>query len=113
MTERHPEIAVYSDAENRVVTEAVVVTHHAGRCPLPFCAIHRPSAHHLADAPLQWREDKNRMDRICGHGSAHPDEDFLDWVQATQGLLQAAVAGVHPCDGCCGDPVLSYEGTKA
>lgn len=104
MTEQHPEIAVYSDADGRVVNDAVVVTHDDGCCPLRYCAIHRPSAHHLVDAPMQWREDTARMERICRHGVAHPDEDFLDWVQAMGGLLEAAVADVHACDGCCGDP---------
>lgn len=102
MSERHPEITVYTDA--RTVPDAVVVTHNVGRCPLRYCAIHLPSAHHLVGAPLQWREDVGRMERICRHGIAHPDEDFLDWIHATQGLLRAAAAGIHQCDGCCGDP---------
>ena len=107
VTERHPEIVVYSEDEGRTVSGAVVVTHNDGHCPLRYCAIHRPSAHHLVGAPLQWREGTGRMERICGHGIAHPDEDFLDWVQARRGLLEAAVAGVHDCDGCCGDPDTS------
>ena len=50
-------------------------THGPDECSGPFCVIHNPSDHPLADAPMRWRSDKHVMERICPHGIGHDDPD--------------------------------------
>jgi hypothetical protein len=62
--------------------------HEQEECDGPPCAIHHPSAHHMAGWPIQWRNDRGIWERVCPHGIGHPDPD--------QGC-----EGTHGCDGCC------------
>ncbi|QNE35876.1 hypothetical protein [Leifsonia shinshuensis] len=99
MSERHPEISIYG-ASGPV--DGVLVTHEVGECLLAHCAIHSPSQHPLASAPLRWRSDLLILERVCPHGIGHPDADGLDHVFVVDGEMAAAVLAVHTCDGCCG-----------
>lgn len=72
-----------------------------GRCP-----IHNPSDHHMRDWPLHWRggpfDSGQGFERICPHGVGHPDPDT---VRRAIEYHEDLSAGVHGCDGCCGDRV--------
>lgn len=62
------------------------------------CAIHnRPSAHPLHDAPMNWREDRGILERICSHGVGHPDADSAAYLSS----IGQGYQNVHGCDGCC------------
>ena len=75
----------------------VVLTgvHPAERCEGQPCVIHHPSDHHMRDWPLNWRQDRGLMERICPHGVGHPDPDDVN------------PDTVHGCDGCCRELVAS------
>lgn len=62
------------------------------------CAVHnRPSDHPLKSAPLNWREDRNILERICEHGIGHPDFDSATYLTK----IGNGYENVHGCDGCC------------
>lgn len=64
----------------------------------PGCAIHdRPSDHPLKEAPLNWREDRGILERICHHGVGHPDRDSAAYLTSIGEDNQ----NIHGCDGCC------------
>ena len=65
--------------------------HGAARCAGAVCCIHAPSAHHMRSWPQVWRADRGLVERLCPHGTGHPDPDDLRGSTA-----------VHTCDGCCG-----------
>lgn len=86
------------------IGEGVLRTHGASQCrgPLadngnPVCCIHNPSDHHMVTWPQNWRGDKGIMERLCSHGTGHPDPDDLKVRTTTW-------AGVHGCCGCCLSP---------
>lgn len=56
------------------------------------CLVHRPSDHHMRSWPLNWRADRNLMERWCPHGIGHPDPDEINPDTS------------HGCDGCCQPP---------
>lgn len=62
------------------------------------CVIHNPSDHVMRDFPLHWRWDRLIMERICPHGTGHPDPDDM-WFQVN--VLGDEHAGIHGCCGCC------------
>jgi hypothetical protein len=63
--------------------------HRPWDCLGGTCWIHKPSAHHMRDWDVVWREDRQMLERLCEHGVGHPDPDqpLTDWV--------------HGCCGCC------------
>lgn len=73
------------------------------------CCIHRPSAHHMAAWPMNWRSDTRVMERICPHGTGHPDPDHMAYVTSLESWHSTggedsgdmSWQGVHGCDGCC------------
>jgi hypothetical protein len=71
------------------------------------CCIHNPSQHPLSEAPLVWREagafdiKPSHMERVCEHGTGHPDPDGLAYLRRTGHEELAASLSVHGCDGCC------------
>ena len=71
--------------------------HPRTACAGEHCVLHNPSDHALRDAPLNWRGDRNLMERTCPHGIGHPDPDSVAYLE-TVGIEGA---GVHGCDGCC------------
>ena len=63
------------------------------------CGIHdRPSNHALADAPMNWREDRSILELFCPHGIGHPDLDSARYLES----IGKSYENVHGCDGCCG-----------
>lgn len=76
-------------------------THPEGACSGEFCCIHKPSDHPMKDFPLNWREDRNLMERICSHGIGHPDPDDLAHKKRTVPNYENYAFGVHGCCGVC------------
>lgn len=74
--------------------------HPPGKCAGQACMIHNPSDHHMRGWPLNWRDDKRVMERICPHGVGHPDPDSAAFLASVgeQGRT------LHGCDGCCEVP---------
>ena len=70
-------------------------THNPKLCKGRGCAIHNhPSDHPLKEAPLNWREDRGILERICKHGVCHPDLDAALYLAS----IGKGVENVH---GCC------------
>lgn len=77
------------------------VQHHpATVCEGQTCCIHNPSDHHMREWGLNWRADRQFMERLCPHGVGHPDPDSLRRNKVFLGRDM----GVHGCDGCCQKP---------
>jgi len=74
-------------------------THPPERCTGQYCCIHNPSAHHMVTWPLNWRDDKGHMERICPHGIGHPDPDDMAYWERLGKPLD--LLSIHGCDGCC------------
>lgn len=88
------------------MTNVLLKTHEEWQCRGQFCCIHNPSDHHMLEWPLNWRQDKGVMERICEHGIGHPDPDGAAYNErAGRGYLN-----VHGCCGCCQTP--EQKGTE-
>lgn len=80
-----------------------VRVHPAAKCAGETCCIHNPSDHPMREFPLYWRADRALMERICPHGTGHPDPDDLAYKKRSLGAGYRNYAfGTHGCDGCCG-----------
>ncbi len=86
---------------------ALVNVHDPAACAGRACVIHGPSGHHMAGWPLNWRDDRGLMERICPHGIGHPDPDDVAYRER----VNQRGFGVHGCDGCCVPPELSRGGS--
>lgn len=73
----------------------ILETHGPSRCAGDSCCIHNPSNHPLRERPLNWRNDRGFMERICEHDIGHPDPDDI------MVRLRSKTYGTHGCDGCC------------
>lgn len=70
-----------------------LIVHGQASCEPP-CPVHAPSDHPLAEARLHWRSDRGLWERICVHGTGHPDPDeYASHAYETHGCCAA---------GCCG-----------
>lgn len=73
-------------------------THDPSLCEGRGCAIHNhPSDHPLKDAPLYWRPDRGILERVCKHGTGHPDADSAAYLRSVGRDWE----NVHGCDFCC------------
>lgn len=79
-----------------------VLVHDSSKCEGANCVIHNPSDHHMKDWPTHWRDDRKLMERLCEHGTGHPDPDDLAF-KASIGI-DASTEAVHGCCGCCAPP---------
>lgn len=88
-----------SEEKYGIQTGAGVLTnvHDPAVCAGEWCVVHRPSAHHMRDWPLNWRGDRGLMERLCPHGIGHPDPDDMSFHTRHD----RDYMGVHGCDGCC------------
>jgi len=77
------------DRRVKLVGGSTIYAHDKTQCDKEVCCIHNPSDHHMKEWPQNWRSDRGMMERICPHGTGHPDPDDLN--EDT----------VHGCDGCC------------
>lgn len=72
--------------------------HDPRACEGRGCAVHdHPSDHALNRAPLNWREDRNILERVCKHGVGHPDFDSAEYLAS----IGRGFENDHGCDGCC------------
>ena len=72
--------------------------HDPKLCADRGCGIHNhPSEHPLNEAPLNWREDRNILERLCRHGVGHPDYDSAKYLES----VGQGYENIHGCDGCC------------
>lgn len=65
------------------------------------CVIHNPTPHHMRLWQLHWRDDRGIFERICEHGTGHPDPDQFPYWKEHGKMAEA----VHGCDGCCAPPL--------
>lgn len=89
--------AIKAPTERQRVGDALLQTHTEQACQGEACCIHNPSDHHMKNWGLMWRTDKMIMERVCPHGTGHPDPDDVAWRERTG----RKSASVHGCDGCC------------
>lgn len=75
----------------------IINVHPASACKGRPCVVHHPSDHRMREWALNWRDDRGLMERLCPHGTGHPDPDDMAY-QASAGR---SWQGVHDCDGCC------------
>lgn len=90
-------MAVYTLPNGQTLT----CVHSDINCVGGGCALHHPSAHHMTDWPLLWRDDRGLMERVCTHGVGHPDVDHLTYIQSIYGYDAYYADALHGCDGCC------------
>lgn len=64
-------------------------------CEAP-CPLHAPSGHHMQTWPLEWRADRQILERVCPHRVGHPDPDDRQ-------VRNEEYQRIHGCDGCCSD----------
>lgn len=104
------EYDVYICGDGHVVSHL----HDPRVCHGRNCVIHNPSDHIMKDWPTHFRDPMvehfsmgmkpGLMERICPHGTGHPDPDSADfWVNE----VKMEDYGIHGCDGCCGEPSLN------
>lgn len=70
------------------------------------CSVHNPSDHHMRTWPTNWRADRYQLERLCMHGTGHPDPDDLAYHVSRGQEWKAA----HGCDGCCRPPAPELPG---
>lgn len=93
--------------------------HSAVKCEGEACVLHNPSDHHMADWPMSRRFDKRPpiVERLCPHGTGHPDPDSAAWaqraVQEDDELVwqdersDGEYVWIHGCDGCCAQDMVA------
>ena len=81
-------------------TNQLMTVHHVSRCS-GRCAIHNPSDTNMSKMRRHWREDSGFMERICEHGTGHPDPDQVRFWEMIFAPPRVAELSDHGCDGCC------------
>jgi len=76
--------------------------HPLARCEGHACCVHNPSDHHMRGWRQHWRDDAQKMERLCPHGIGHPDPDDLAYQEQVC-HANVALARIHGCDGCCSE----------
>ena len=75
-------------------TENWIYCHDMQTCYGDFCTLHNRSNHPMRHLPQHFRFDRMIMERICEHGTGHPDPDEFS-------IRNGEDDGVHGCCGCC------------
>ena len=52
-----------------------IICHRDGECQQYYCPVHHRSDHTLRAWEQSWRSDVGIMERVCPHGTGHPDPD--------------------------------------
>lgn len=61
----------------------------------------------MSDWYVLWRDDRGIFERVCSHGTGHPDPDqFEYWFQHDMEAEK-----IHGCCGCCSG--YDFNGNKA
>jgi hypothetical protein len=95
-------IVAEEDYSLTFVGEQLIRTHGPSQCAGRSCCIHDPSLHHMREWPLNIRFDRGITERICPHGTGHPDPDDATYRRT---LAREFDSGIHGCCGCCTQPV--------
>jgi len=92
------------------VFKSSVKTHASGDCGGEYCCLHNPSDHPFKDAPMILRLDREvpLVERVCEHGTGHPDPDSVAYFQRDGGHESV---DVHGCCGCCTSTETSFQPT--
>ncbi len=80
--------------------EILTNVHPIGVCSERVCVMHSPTKHHMSDWEPIYRRDRNIFERLCEHGTGHPDPDQFEYWEKNNMEFEA----VHGCDGCCAPP---------
>ena len=81
---------------------SLVNLHEPRECQGRGCGIHgHPSGHALRNAPLNWRTDAQKLERLCPHGIGHDDFDAVQYQLSRTKPEEQGYVGRHSCDGCC------------
>lgn len=81
----------------------ILAVHSPTKCVGEHCSVHNPSQHHMVMWPQHWRDDRGLMERICSHGTGHPDPDDLEHKkQVMTGDVYRGYA--FEAHGCCVPP---------
>src|SRR5882762_3100816 len=77
--------------------------HPVSQCEGQTCVVHNP-----LDGPWRalwslWRQDRGIVERICQHGTGHPDPSQFEHWRAIGQDWQS----IHGCDGCCSDWLIT------
>lgn len=74
------------------------------------CCIHDPSDHGMRAWPMNWRSDTEVMERMCEHGTGHPDPDHMAYVRSL--TPEHDCPDEYPGDegGACPYPHLEWQG---
>lgn len=76
--------------------------HSALDCAGRECIIHSPKPRDTDDWPLLWRGDRAIFERICPHGTGHPDAaQFEYWHEQDEDWQR-----IH---GCCIEHCTQHE----
>lgn len=80
-----------------------LLVHDRAQCKGEHCPLHNPSRHHMRAWTKVVRLDKLALvERVCKHGTGHPDPDSLAYLNRALGERAENYAlGMHGCDGCC------------
>lgn len=70
--------------------------HHCAGEP---CTFHNPTEHKMRDWPVILRASA-LIERVCEHGTGHPDPDSAWWKNKQMGH-EPGTWETHGCDGCC------------
>ena len=73
-----------------------VRVHDRSACSGRPCAVHNPSDHHMVKWETIWRADRRIIERLCPHGTGHPDPHDIAYQKSKGGDIRS-----HGCDGCC------------
>lgn len=88
----------YKDEDEvRLHDGRLLKTHGIADCDGDICTIHNQTQHHMVTWPMNWRRDREIMERMCPHGIGHPDPD-------DKRIRTGLDIGVHGCDSCCTSP---------
>lgn len=75
--------------------------HTPVHCMGTSCTFHNPSEHKMLDWPVRLRATA-LIERVCEHGTGHPDPDSAAWKNRQMGH-ESGTWEIHGCDGCCGE----------
>lgn len=89
-------------------TDDYLITHGPDECAGERCCIHNRSDHVMRGFPQLFRWDRGIMERMCPHGTGHPDPDQEDFFLKAFGD-QAKYEWYHGCDGCCDPESAIYK----
>lgn len=81
--------------------EILYASHDAENCPLGPCPLHHRTEHHMRGWPQHYDSELQLVQRVCPHGTLHPDPDdrtVVDHECCHTGCCAAPEHGLHRVD---------------